>query len=113
MSHLLLWLGDKDPDIRRFWTNILEENAKKLNTFYEKFKNYLRPTLNPIFARYPIFNEVQKDETIDTFMTRLKLKAKDCDFTNLEEMLSYRIVFGTNSNKIREKTDKPGMGNIR
>ena len=30
LSYLLLWLGDKGRDIRHSWTDITEENAKKL-----------------------------------------------------------------------------------
>ena len=79
---------------------------EKLKTFYERLKKHLRPTLNPIFARYQFNNEVQGDETIDSFVTRLRLKAQDCDFGNenrTDEMIRDRIVFGTNSPKIREK----------
>ena len=66
----------------------------------------MRPTLNPIFARFQFNNEVQGDETIDSFVTRLRFKAQDCDFGNenrTDEMIRDRIVFGTNSPKIREK----------
>ena len=40
---------------------------------------------------------------IDSFVTRLRLKSRDCDYHDPEEMIRDRIVFGTNSSKIREK----------
>lgn len=36
-------------------------------------------------------------------MTELKLLVKDCDYANGEEMVSDRIVFATNSPRVREK----------
>ena len=103
MSYLLLWVGDKGRDIRHTWTDITADDAKKLDTFYERFKKHVRPTLNPIFARYQFNNEIQGSEAIDSFVTRLRLKSRDCDYHDSDEMIRDRIVFGTNSPKIREK----------
>ena len=52
ISYLLLWVGDKGKDIRHVWKDISADDAKKLDTFYEHFKKHVRPTLNPILARY-------------------------------------------------------------
>ena len=103
VSYLLLWVGDKGRDICHTWTDITADDAKKLDTFYERFKKHVRPTLNPIFARYQFNNEIQGSEAIDSFVTRLRLKSRDCDYHDPEEMIRDRIVFGTNSPKIREK----------
>ena len=103
VSYLLLWVGDKGRDIRHTWTDISTDDAKKLDTFYEHFKKHVRPTLNPIFARYQFNNEIQGSEAIDSFVTRLRLKSRDCDYQDSDEMIRDRIVFGTNSPKIREK----------
>ena len=103
VSYLLLWVGDKGRDIRHTWTDITADDAKKLDTFYERFKKHVRPTLNPIFARYQFNNEIQGSEAIDSFVTRLRLKSRDCDYHDPEEMIRDKIVFGTNSPKIREK----------
>ena len=108
VSYFLLWIGDEGRDIRHTWTDISDDENKLLETFYTRFRNYVRPTLNPVFARYQFYNETQKDETVDSFVTRLKLKAKDCNFTDEKEMIRDRIVFGTNSNKIREKLIEKG-----
>ena len=103
VSYLLLWVGDKGRDIRHTWTDITADNAKKLDTFYERFKKHVRPMLNPIFARYQFNNEIQGSEAIDSFVTRLRLKSRDCDYHDSDEMIQDRIVFGTNSPKICEK----------
>lgn len=103
VSYLLLWVGEKGRDVYNTWTGISEADAKKLNTYYDKFKNYVQPKLNPIFARYKFNNELQGSSSIDQFVTRLKLLATDCSFTNSDEMIRDRIVFGTSSAKVREK----------
>ena len=59
VSYLSLWVGDKGRDIRHTWTDISADDAKKLDMFYECFKKHVRPTLNPIFARYQFNNEIQ------------------------------------------------------
>ena len=59
--------------------------------------------MNPIFARFQFNNEIQGSEATDSFVTRLQLKSRDCDYHNSDEMIRERIVFGTNSPKLREK----------
>ena len=103
VSFLLLWVGDKGRDIRHTWTDISDADSKKLDTFYKRFKEHVQPTLNPIFARYQFNNEKQGLESVDLFITRLRLKARDCEFENQDTMIRDRFVFGTNSNKICEK----------
>ena len=103
VSFLLLLVGDKGWDIRHTWTDISDADSKKLDTFYKRFKEHVQPTLNPIFARYQFNNEKQGLESVDSFITRLRLKARDCEFENQDAMIRDKLIFGTNSDKIREK----------
>ena len=64
--------------------------------------------MNPLFARYQFNNEIQGSEAIDSFVTRLRLKSRDCDYHDSDEMIQDRIVIGTNSPKIREKLNNVG-----
>ena len=45
---------------------------------------------------------------MEQFVTDLKLLARDCAFKEPDEMIRDRIVFGTNSHKIREKLINEG-----
>ena len=74
-----------------------------METYYKRFKDHVQPKLNPIFARYKFNNEVQNQDTIDAFVTRLRLSARDCSFDKADEMIRDRIVFGTSSPQIRAK----------
>ena len=96
---MFLWVGHKGRDIRHTWADISADDAKKLDTFYERFKKHVRPMLNPTFACYQFNNKIQGSEAIDSFVTRLRLKLRDCDYLDSDEMIRDRIVFGTNSPK--------------
>ncbi|XP_053381823.1 uncharacterized protein K02A2.6-like [Mercenaria mercenaria] len=107
VNYLLLWVGARGREIKQTWV-ISNAEAKKLNTFYKRFKSYVQPKLNPIFARYKFFNEVQGSDSFDAFLTRLRISARECQFHNNDEMIRDRIVFGTNSAKAREKLINEG-----
>ncbi|KAL0968110.1 hypothetical protein UPYG_G00262530 [Umbra pygmaea] len=102
-SYLLLWIGEKGRDVFNTWS-LTEEDAKKLNTYYDKYTAYLTPKSNPIYARYRFHEKMQGDgETFEHFVTELKLLVKDCGYPNSDEMVRDRIVFATNSPRVREK----------
>lgn len=102
-SYLLLWIGEKGRDIFNTWT-LTDEDATKLQTYYDKYTAYLTPKSNPIYARYRFHEKTQGDgETFEHFVTELKLLVKDCGYPNSDEMVRDRIVFATNSPRVREK----------
>ena len=103
-SYLLIWVGEKGRDIYNTWTDVTDENRKKLKTYYVKFEEYVTPKANPVYARYKFHNKVQgQQEPVEQFVTEVKLCANDCSFKDPEEMIRDRIVFGTNSSRVREK----------
>lgn len=102
-SYLLLWIGDKGRDVYNTWT-LADDERKLLITYYERFQSYVEPKINVIFARYRFHEKTQgATEPFEQFVTELRLLVKDCGYTNGEEMVRDRIVFGINSPKIREK----------
>ena len=50
---------------------------------------------------------------VEQFTTELQILAQDCEFTNTDEMIRDRIVFGTKSMKTREMVFNEGAGEIR
>ena len=107
INYLLIWIGDKGRDVYNTW-KLTEDEKKSLEAHFKKFKEHVQPTLNPVFARYKYNNEVQGTQTIEQFVIRLRLLIKDCQYANEDEMLRDRIVFGTNSHKVREKLINEG-----
>ena len=64
---------------------------------------------NAAFSRYKFHKRVQAEsETVEQFVTDLRLLVRDCSFKEPNEMIRDRIVFGTNSRKIREKLINEG-----
>ncbi|MCG8047832.1 MAG: hypothetical protein JAY66_19445, partial [Candidatus Thiodiazotropha taylori] len=93
VTYLLLWVGEKGRNVYNTWTLTAAEK-KQLEPHYTKFLNHVRPKLNPVFARYKFNNEIQGPQTVDQFITKLKLLAQDCSFTDMNNMIRDRIVFG-------------------
>ena len=74
---------------------------------YDNFEGYVTPKGNAVFARYKFHNKVQ-DQPVDQFMTELRLLSKDCRFFRHGRVVRYRIVFGPNSRKVRERLINEG-----
>ena len=112
VNYLLLWIGDRGREIRNTWTDLdsedQEEERSKLKTYYDRFQAHVQPKLNPIFARYKFNNETQGAATVEQFVTKLRTLVKDCSYTNPDEMIRDRNVFGTSSTKVREKLVNEG-----
>ena len=106
---MLIWVGQKGRDIYNTWSNISDDDRKKLETYYERFESHVSPKANPVFARFKFHSRVQdSSETAEKFITALRILAQDCHFKDPEEMIRDRIVFGTNSLKVREKLISKG-----
>lgn len=102
-SYLLLWIGEKGRDIFNTWALTTDE-AKVLQTYYDKYEAYVMPKTNTIFARYKFHERVQgANESFEQFVTELRLLVKDCAYADSEEMVRDRIVFGIHSPRVREK----------
>ncbi|KAJ8707826.1 hypothetical protein PYW07_011503 [Mythimna separata] len=85
--------------------NLSDENKNNLQIIKDKFKEYFAPKTNISFERYVFFKIVQnEDEQFNEFLTRIKTQASKCEFDNLlDEMIKDKIVFGIQSNQVREK----------
>ena len=110
-AYLLIWIGDKGRDVYNTWEGtVSEDEKKKLATYYTKFGNYVSPKSNPLFSRYKFYNKCQDiGESFDQFLTEVQLLANDCAFDNCDEMVRDRILFGTNSQVLREKLIEKGI----
>ena len=87
---------EKGRDIFNTRTLSFDE-TKKLKTYFDKYKSYVKPKTNPLFCRYKFYNRIQEPtEPLDQLITDLKLLVKDCDFGD-------QIVFGMHIKKLRDK----------
>lgn len=104
VTYLLLWIGEKGREIYNT-LSLTEAQKKSVKDTCEAFQKHVQPKSNPVFARYKFNNEVQGENSVEQFITRLKVLSKDCSFGEeyIDDMIRDRLVFGVKSQKIREK----------
>lgn len=70
-----------------------------------KLQNYFTPKVNTTFERYKFHKIFQHDgETIDEYITRLRLPSQNCEFGQLENsLLRDQLILGIKSDPLRTK----------
>ena len=87
VNYLKLSLGDEVQHIIDGF-NLLAEEDKKLYSYWTKLQQYVRPKSNFRVARAQLRELKQKPgETVDSFMTRSRVLAEDCEYKDKEEQL--------------------------
>ncbi|XP_068204656.1 uncharacterized protein [Palaemon carinicauda] len=79
--------------------------ANVLKDVLAKFDVYFSPRKNELVARYKFRRCVQEtNETLETYVTRLKILVKDCNYGNQrDKQLRDQVVFGCTEDKLRQK----------
>uniref|UniRef100_A0A803KB09 Gypsy retrotransposon integrase-like protein 1 n=1 Tax=Xenopus tropicalis TaxID=8364 RepID=A0A803KB09_XENTR len=79
--------------------------APTMNELLAQFRKHCNPRKNSVFERYQFWTHPMPDTGgIDKFQTELKLKAKDCEFKDTEDlMLRDKIVFSITNPALKEK----------
>ncbi|CAC5357927.1 unnamed protein product [Mytilus coruscus] len=85
-----------------------EDDAKKLSVNFEKCLAYVQTKQNSLLAMCKFRHETQSSDTVEQFINRLKLIAKDCHFKDTDEMIRDSLIFGTSSPKMKEKLFNEG-----
>ena len=103
-SAFLYVIGQAGRDIYNTMT-LTEDETDKIEVLFAKFEAYCKPKQNVTIERYRFNTRSQASgETIDQYVTELRLIAKNCKFGNLEnELIRDRIVCGTVSDDVRQR----------
>lgn len=94
------------PDTLEIYNTFSWENGgdeTKMTKIIEKFQAYCEPRKNITWERH-VFNTCNQEvgETIDQYVTKLKTKARSCEFGALKDsLIRDRIVCGIVSDKTR------------
>ena len=82
-----------------------EEEKDKIDVLFSKFETCCKPKQNVTIESYHFNTCIQgQQETIDHYMTELRLIAKNCSFGDLEnQLIRDRLVCGTNSEEVRQR----------
>ena len=103
-SAFLYVIGQAGRDIYNTIT-LTENETDKIDVLFTKFGAYCKPKQNVTIERYCLNTRTQASgETIDQYVTKLRLIAKNCKFGNLEdELIRDRIVCCTLSDEVRQQ----------
>lgn len=101
---LLTAIGEDCLDIFNSF-GLSTEDSEKFDIVIKNFDDYFAPKKNTVIARYKFFNCVQvQNESIESFVTNLKVLAKDCDFDTQEEnLIRDLLIIGIKDVTIKEK----------
>ncbi len=82
----------------------LKEEADKYADVKKKLTEYYKPMKDSAMAVYVFREEAQKaGETVDTYVTRLKNMANDCEFTDSDSEVRAQVLQKTNNGKLRRE----------
>ena len=103
VSYLLLWAGEKGRKLAKTW-KLSDDNAKKLDNYWSKFQDYVRPKSNFRIARYKLRTCTQDaNETVDSYASRLRSLVNEGKYNNEDEHLIDALIFGVNSQKVQSR----------
>lgn len=106
---LLTLMGEAALDVYNTFT-FAEDEVNKLAILTNKFEIYCNPKKNVTYERHK-FNTRQQSlqETVDQYVTELKILAQTCEFSMLKDsLIKDRIVCGINNDQVRERLLREG-----
>ena len=105
VATLLTLLGAQGQELYRTFA-LSDTDKKKIAPVKAAFTAYFSPRVKEEFERYKFYSRIQKpSESFDSFLTSLRDLLATCNFADAEKnkALRDRIVFGTNSEAVREE----------
>ena len=87
LSMLLSVIGDEALRLHNTWT-FADDEQNKLAPVLTRFEEYRQPKKNIVYERFQFWKSTQEvGENIDSFVTRLRQKAKSCEFGLQEDSM--------------------------
>ena len=97
---LLLWLsGESVQEIY----DTLADDADTYTNACEKLSTYFHPMKDQHVAVYHFREASQGSDSIDQYVTRLRILAKDCGFTSVDGEIRAQILQKTSSHALRRE----------
>ena len=99
---LLHFAGDDVFNIHQTLDNTGEEKDYELSK--AALTTYFSPKINTEFEVFE-FRQMRQElnETLDSYVTRLRQKSLNCEFHNIDNEIKSQIIQGTTNNKLRRK----------
>ena len=105
VAMLLASIGDEALRVFNTFRFDNDGDKQRINIVRQKLADYCMPRKNIVFERYAFGKTTQSaGETIDSFVTTLRARAKTCQFENQEEsLIRDRIVLGCADQRLQER----------
>ena len=103
VDSLIYCMGEKAEDILDTF-KLSAEDQKKFNIVKESFDRHFSSTTSTVYERAKFNRRIQEPgESIDSFVTDLKILAKNCEFDHLHDgLIRDRIIIGCSDQKLSE-----------
>uniref|UniRef100_H2ZRT5 Tick transposon n=1 Tax=Latimeria chalumnae TaxID=7897 RepID=H2ZRT5_LATCH len=84
---------------------LTEQEDDNYDIVMNKFESYSTPRVNKTYEHFVFNSRVQlPNESIEEFVTNLKLKSRSCHFGQIQEsLIRDRLVIGCSDHKVRER----------
>ena len=104
-AQFLICIGQQDRDMARAWVlsgELSEDDKKSTSELFAIFETHCAPRKNVTIQRKLFYERKQSSgETIDEWITQLRLIATDCEFHNQDEMIRDMIVLNSVNKKVQ------------
>ena len=105
LAMFLNFAGDEALKVYNTFTYTTDGDESKLDIVQQKFNEYCTPRKNVVHERFLFWKLTQQiGESIDTFVTTLRLRAASCEFgIQTESMIRDRVVLGCPDRQVQER----------
>lgn len=104
VNHILLNAGEEGLKIFNSWSLSAAEE-KNPEVIWEKFSTHVEPKTNFRIARFQLQKMKQEDESIDKYVSRIKLQAFKCKFRDdqeIQERVIEQLIIGTKHTEVQK-----------
>ena len=112
-NYVIYWSSDHGMDLVEKWTTeakITDGNKETLNTYWEKFEEYIHPQTNKLIAGVELKELFQGNMSLEDFHTKAMRLVTQAGYEGdaKNQVLRDTIISGIASEKIRAKIVKEG-----
>ena len=106
-AQFLICIGQQGRDMAPIWVSsseLYEDDKKSTSELFAIFGTHCAPKKNVTIQRKLFYEKKQSSgETIDEWITQLRLIATDCEFHDQDEMIRNMIVLNSMNKKVQER----------
>ena len=108
-KHLLYWSGEHGIELFNSW-GLSADDQKKLQNYWGKFENYVKPHSNELIAAWELHNLRQGTLSLEEFIAKLRILIKEANYPteHHDRFLRDFLVLGMNSDRVRKDCFKKG-----